>query len=95
MRRLFLLVTAAFLFGCLIDKDTAQTKTIRVEKSHEIVCKHPDGRVLKYKRKGDIDWGNTPFRSRNAIWEFEGERDDKLYSVWSTFCHIEKEIKAK
>ena len=98
MRRVLFVAAAIFVLGCDDNgssKGLTQTSS-SVDSSHEIVCKHPDGSVLRYKRKGTVEWSNwsnTPFRSRNAIWQFRGIRDGKMYSVHTTFCHIEEEIK--
>ena len=95
MRRVLFVVSAIFVLGCDSNKGlrVEDKNNVSVKRSHEIVCKHPDGSVLRYKRKGTTEWSNTPFRSRNAIWQFKGERGGKMYSVHTTFCHIEEEIK--
>lgn len=94
MRRILFVAAAIFVLGCDDSKGLHVSITnSNAERSHEVVCKHPDGSVLRYKRKGTTEWSNTPFRSRNAIWQFKGERGGKMYSVHTTFCHIEEEIK--
>ena len=94
MKRLLFVAAAIFVLGCDADKGlTVSITSSSADRSHEVVCKHPDGSVLKYKRKGTTEWSNTPFRSRNAIWQFRGERDGKMYKVHTTFCHIEEEVK--
>lgn len=91
MKRLFFVAAAIFVLGC---DDNGSGLNVDIEQSsHLIVCKHPDGSVLEYKRSGTVEWGNMPFRSRNAIWQFEGERRGKMYKVATTFCHIEEETK--
>jgi len=97
MKRLLFVAAAIFALGC---ESSGSGKGLIVsitnsnaESSHEVVCKHPDGSVLRYKRRGTTEWSSTPFRSRNAIWQFRGEREGKMYKVHTTFCHIEEEVK--
>jgi hypothetical protein len=93
MKRLFFIAAAIFVLGC--DKRVNDLKSEDESNvSHEIVCKHPDGSLLVYKRNGAAPkLSNLPFRSRNSIWQFEGERGGKMYKVFTSFCHIEEEIK--
>jgi hypothetical protein len=92
MKRLFFVAAAIFVLGC--DKRVNDLKSVNESNvSHEIVCKHPDGSILRYRRNGVPEWGDLPFRSRNSIWQFEGERGGKMYKVFTNFCYIEEEIK--
>lgn len=96
MRRLLLVIaaTTVFVLGCEIKRDDKIKTHTEGDGSLEISCRHPLGNTLYYKWIGSLlDETSLPFRSRNSIWFFVGERDSKLFRVASTFCHLEEEIK--